>query len=427
MYLYTYGVFNTPFSDVYTKNDDRNISSWDAELSFGGDFDAFGQTHKFMLLAEYRQIGFDFTEFPFDNIGSVDQFDPDFSGPTANLNPAILDVSNGGRSEDQHRWALSGHMLWRFTDRLSALVGLRWDQVHQNVVDIKFDPDPTDTVFFAERHISSKAVKEKVTPRAGVVYAVTPEINAYVSYSRGFLPQEGITRGGDAIDPEEGYQWEGGFKGEFFDGRLGASLIGFFIQREKVAIPDPTNNILLDEDFRIQGGEQQHWGFEVEVIGQILEDLNVVATYAYLDTEITKEEEGLPFSNSSLGNSVIGAPEHSGSLFLEYEFPSGPLAHLAVSGGFSYVGERPSAQENIKGEYGGFFPGFPIFMLDEYTTVDLGLRYYGFENLVLGFNAKNVFDADYFSPAQLDADCCSANFLQRGPGREFSFNVSYNF
>jgi iron complex outermembrane receptor protein len=427
MYLYNYGYFNGPFVDVYTKFDDRNISSWDAELSFGGDFDMMGQTHKFMLLAEYRQIGFDFTEFPFDNIGNVNQFDPDFSGPTANLDPAILGTSNGARSEDQHRWALGGQVLWHLNDRLSALLGFRWDQIHQEVTDFKFDPDPTDSVFFAERNIESAARKRNVTPRAGLVYEVTPEINAYFSYSQGFLPQEGITRGGDAIDPEEGEQFEGGFKGEFLDGRLGASIVGFFIQREKVAIPDPTNSIPLQEDFRIQGGEQEHWGVEVEVIGEAFENLNVVATYAFLDTEITKEEQGLAFNDSSLGNSVIGAPEHSASLFLEYSFTGGMLRDVSINGGVHYVGERPSQQQNLVGEYPGFSPGFPLFYLEEYATFDLGLRYYGFENIVLSLQATNVFNEDYFNPAQLDADCCAANFLQRGTGREISGGISYEF
>ncbi len=427
MYLYNYGYFAGPFVDVYAKFDDRTISSWDAELSFGGDFDMFGQTHKFMLLAEYRQIGFDFTEFPFDNIGNVDQFDPDFSIPTANMDLNVLGTSNGGRSEDQHRWALGGQLLWQITDRLSALLGLRWDQIHQTVDDIKFDPDPTDSVFFAERNIHSSARKRSVTPRAGLVFEVTPEINAYVSYSEGFLPQEGITRGGDAIDPEEGVQYEGGFKGEFLDGRLGASITGFFIQREKVSIPDPTNSIVLQEDFRIQGGEQEHWGVEFELMGELVENLNVVATYSFLDTEITKEEAGLAFNDSSLGNSVIGAPEHSASLFLEYTITTGMLEHFSINGGVNYVGERPSQQQNLVGEYPGYSPGFPLFHLDEYATVDMGLRYYGFENITLSLQANNVFNEDYFNPAQLDADCCAANFLQRGQSREVTVGVSYDF
>jgi outer membrane receptor protein involved in Fe transport len=57
----------------------------------------------------------------------------------------------------------------------------------------------------------------------------------------------------------------------------------------------------------------------------------------------------------------------------------------------------------------------------------MGLRYYGFENIQLSLQATNVFNEDYFNPAQLDADCCSANFLQRGPGRAVTFGVSYDF
>jgi iron complex outermembrane receptor protein len=412
---------------VYTKLDERDINSSDLELSFGGDFDMGGQTHTFMMLAEYRKVAFDFTEFPFDWLGSVDQFNPDFSEPADNLNLDVLTVSNGQRTDDQDRYALGAQVLLRASDKWSFLLGVRWDQVKQSLVDIKFDPDPDDDVVFDEHNLSSSGTTNSTTFRGGIVYALTDEINAYVSYSEGFLPQEGITRGGAAIDPEEGYQVEAGLKGEFLDRKLGASLIGFFIQREKVGIPDPTNDFQLGEDFSVQGGEQQHWGIELEVLGTVAENLNIIATYAFLETEVTKDGENLDFGDSALGNPVIGAPEHSGSLFFEYDIQSGSNNHWSVNAGASYVGERPSAARNLIGAYPGFSDGFPIFYFDSYTTVDLGVNYYGLENVVLSLQAHNVFDEDYFNPAQLDADCCGANFLQRGTSREIVVGITYGF
>jgi iron complex outermembrane recepter protein len=424
IYLYNYGYFQGPNADVYTKFDSRDISSWDAELSFGGDFELFGRSHQFMLLAESRIIRFDFTLFPFDVLGTVNQYNPDFSSVNP-PNPAVLLVSNGNFNQDEDRYAIGGQTLLNVTDRLSLLFGLRWDRIKQNTVDLKFDPDPNNPPVFDENNIQTNQTKTNVTPRLGFVYKVTPQINAYASYSEGFVPQQGVTRGGGTIDPETGLQIEAGFKGEFADGKLGASLIGFFIERRDVVVSDPTNDRDLNEDFRVQGREQEHRGVELEIFGRVAPNLNLIATYAHLDTEITKDDLSFDEADTSLGNAVGGAPRTAGSLFLEYEIPSGPLRALSISGGAAYVGKRPSQERNIKARF-GLGGGYPIFHLSDYTTVDLGLTYRGIDNLTISVQATNLFDEDYFNQAQVP-DCCSVNFLQRGTSRELELGVAYRF
>lgn len=426
IYVYNYGYLDGPFVDVYTKVDEREISSWDSELSFGGEFDLGEHTNTFIVLMEYRELDFEFDSFPFDYVGNVDQTNPDFSGFANNLNSNILGVSNGGRDEDQERLALAAQVLFRPTDKLSVLLGARWDSVKQSVVDIKFDPDPTDDVIFSERNLQSQTDNKQITFRGGIVYEINSDLNGYLNYSEGFLPQEGITRSGSTIDPEEGIQWELGLKGEFFDGKLGTNVALFKIYRKDVAIADPTNNFQLQEDFRITGGEQDHEGIEIELMGEVTSGLNLILTYAYLDTEIKKESVGLPFGDSSLGNSVIGAPDKTASLFFEYQFKGNLLEDISLNGGASYVGRRPTQQQNLVGEYGGG-PGFPIVLLDDYLTVDFGLRYFGIDDFIISLQVTNVFDEDYFNAAQLDADCCAVNFLQRGQSREFNVDITYDF
>jgi iron complex outermembrane recepter protein len=423
IYVYNYGYFNGPFVDVYTKVDSRKIESMEAELSFGGDFEMFGRTHKLMLLADARAIRFDFTLFPFDSIGNVNQFNPDFSGMADNLDLDYLGTSNGLYDQEEDRYALGAQALFNLTDKLSVLAGLRWDHIDQNTVDIKFDPDPTDDVIFEEHDIRTDQTKSNLTPRLGVLYNVTPQVNFYVSYSEGFIPQEGVQRDGGTIDPEVGVQYEAGVKGEFFEGKLGATLAGFYIKRKDVAVSDPTND--LDESYRVPGREQEHKGIELEVLGRITANLNVIATYAYLDTEITKDDPGFSQQDTSLGNSVGGAPENAASLFLDYQFPEGALRRLSINGGVSYVGERPSQERNVIAQW---FPGggYPIFMLQEYTVVDLGMRYQANENLRFQLELNNAFDEDYFTQAQVP-ECCAVNFLQRGASRELAFTAAYRF
>lgn len=439
MYLYNYGYYTNPFVSLYTKFDSRDIKSYDAEMSFGGDFEAFGRTHKLMLLAEARKVRFDFTLFPFYNLGSVNQNDIDLSQALAigDLLPGsssvtVLDyltTSNGFTDRKQDRYAVGSQALFSLTDRWQMLVGLRYDRIKQDEQSLKFDPDPNDDVFFAEENIQTNETNTNITPRFGLVYNVTPHINAYVSYSEGFIPQVGQTRTGKGMDPETGVQYEAGVKGEFADGKLGASLIGYFIKRRDVAVEDPTNNRDFGEDFRVSNGlKQEHKGVELEVFGRVAPNLNLIATYAYLHTEVTEHVlEGTPFDgDSSLGNPVAGAPKQSGSLFLEYEIASGPLARLAFNGGAAYVGKRPS-QSSARAAWFYGTPGFEPFTLRDYTVVDAGITYRGFDRAEVRFNVSNLFNEDYFNVLQPDADCCGPNMLQRGDARTYSLGVAYRF
>jgi iron complex outermembrane receptor protein len=439
MYLYNYGYYTTPFVDVYTKVDSRDIKSYDAELSFGGDFEAFGRTHKLMLLAEARIVRFDFILNPFARLGSVNMYDPDWSslpsldslypGSTSVTYRDVLLSSNGFTDRKQDRYALGGQSLFSLTDKLDMLVGLRWDSVKQDETSVKFDPFPDDDVFFSEENIQTNQTHTNVTPRLGFVYKMTPNVNAYVSYSEGFIPQDGQTRDGRGMDPETGVQYEAGFKGEFADGKLGASLIGYLIERRDVAVEDPTNSRDDGEDFRVSGGrEQEHKGIELELFGRVTSNLNLIATYAYLDAEVTEDIlDGTQFDgDSGLGNRISGSPRNSGSLFFEYEIPSGPLAKLSFNGGAAYVGKRSSQTAKHRAWFYGT-PGFFPFEFDAYTVADAGLTYRGFDRTTLTFQVSNLFDEDYFNIVQPDSDCCGPNLLPRGTSREFSLGASYRF
>jgi TonB-dependent siderophore receptor len=432
LYLYNYGFFQGPYQDVYYKFDSREITSKDAELSFGGDFELFGREHKFILLAESRTIRFDFTDFPFGSLVSgdpgqpvaeraVNQFAPDWS-TLLPLDFDYLRTSNGYYRQAEDRIAVAGQSLFALTDRLSMLVGLRWDQISQDTRDVRFDPDPDDGTIIPEYDIRTDQTLTNVTPRFGLVYAITPRINGYVSYSEGFIPQEGTKRSGDAVEPEVGVQIEAGVKGEFFDAKLGTSFTAFYIEREDVAVSDPANT--LDESFVVTGRRQKHQGIEVEVMGRLLTDLNVIATYAYLDTEVTEDVVSDPL-DSALGNPMGGVPKTSGSLFLEYQL-GGALRDVTISGGAAYVGKRPSQERTLEGRF-GYGGGFPIFSLSDYTTVDLGIAYRRSPRTTISLHGNNILDEDYFNTAEIPAECCAVNFMQRGMGREVALRVSHEF
>src|SRR5690606_292239 len=182
----------------------------------------------------------------------------------------------------------------------SVLVGGRqtWSDIeYANIRELVGDIDPD----FAEFEITADFSVSEFTPRVGLVYGLADNVNAYVSYSKGFIPQTGATRAGGVIEPESGVQWEVGAKSELFGGALGINAAAYLIEREEVQASDPAN--VPGEDFVVAGRDQRHSG-------------------------------------------VAHVPYHLASAFLQYQKLDGPLAGLNASIGYSYYGEYYHREDN---------------------------------------------------------------------------------
>jgi iron complex outermembrane receptor protein len=166
-----------------------------------------------------------------------------------------------------------------------------------------------------------------------------------------------------------------GIKTDFLEGRLSSTLAFYELTRSNVLTPDVNNPFAS-----VQTGEQRSRGIELDVAGEILPGWNVIASYAYTDAEITKDNE------VALGNRLINVPENSASLWTTYELQSGALKGLGFGVGLRYVGERQGDLENS-------------FELPSYLRTDAAI-YYRRNNLRAALNVNNLFDIEYFEAAQ---------------------------
>src|SRR3546814_1020715 len=84
------------------------------------------------------------------------------------------------------------------------------------------------------------------TGRVGALYELTDQFSPYVSVSQSFQPQspDVIDVDGQALDPEEGLQYEAGIKGSFLDDRLLVTASVYQIEKKNVAVFD---DALFDE------------------------------------------------------------------------------------------------------------------------------------------------------------------------------------
>ncbi len=257
-----------------------------------------------------------------------------------------------------------------FTDQLILVAGLRYDTVEQNLT--------TDETFQGPNRIpgdSQSQDNDAWTPRIGLVYQPTSDLALYTSYSRSFTPNFSTTVDGDFLEPEEGEGFEVGVKTEFLDDRLFASLSYFNITRQNVAVPDPDAMAVFNAF--IGTGEQNSEGIEFDVVGEILPGWNVVASYSYIDAEVTED------TVIDEGNNLIGIPEHSASLWTTYRLQSGDLEGLGFGLGINYVGDREGDINNS-------------FELDDYFLTNAAI-FYERDNWELAVNFKNIFDVEYIT------------------------------
>ena len=245
-------------------------------------------------------------------------------------------------------------------------MGLRYDTVTQDSFSASvFNPAGADT----------SRTDDAFSPRVGLVYQPIEEVSLYTSYSQSFAPNFGNTPTGDTLEPEKGEQFEVGTRAELLGGRLVASLAWFNIVKENVATTDPNNPL-----FSVATGEQRSRGVELDVIGEILPGWNIVANYAYTDTEITENNDGLE------GNRLFGVPEHSANLWTTYDVQEGPLTGLGLGVGVNFVGERFGDNANS-------------FNLESYVLTNAAISYER-DNWQLGLNFRNLFDVDYIESAE---------------------------
>ena len=217
----------------------------------------------------------------------------------------------------------------------------------------------------------------EVTPYAGIVYDINDNYSAYASYTDIFQPQNLKDLGGKILDPIVGKSYEAGVKGEFFGGRLNASLALFQIkqgnlgQEAGVVDRDGAGPSLPEAYYRAAKGATSN-GFELDMSGELARGWNASAGYTQYHAEDAAGAEI---------NSVY--PRKLVRLFTTYRLP-GEWTALTVGGGVNWQGRTYTATGNGKIEQ------------EAYSLVNLMARYDLSKQLSAQLNLNNVLDKKHF-------------------------------
>jgi iron complex outermembrane recepter protein len=214
-------------------------------------------------------------------------------------------------------------------ESLRLLLGARWDRYRQRYRYVSSDG-------FDQLGTSSD---DAVSPRAGLLFKLTPSVSLYASVARSFAPAGAYYAAdqGRRFKPLVGTQHELGAKWESEDGRWTASAALYDLSKRNVVTPDPD-----DARFSIQVGEERSTGFELDVAAQPWAGVNVIASYARMHARISESND------YPVGNRLPFAPRHSGSLWLSWRLPEALLGAPGwqVGAGAFAQGARAGDLEN---------------------------------------------------------------------------------
>ncbi|MBD2775785.1 TonB-dependent receptor [Iningainema tapete] len=281
------------------------------------------------------------------------------------FNPAVRTFASTISRQDNKftRDALGLYIQDQITlfENLKLLLGGRFDIISEKYED--FIPITRPEKF---------RQNEAFSPRVGIVYQPIKPISLYASYNRSFTQVTGTTFDTTLFEPERGTQYEVGIKADLND-KISATLAFYDITRSNVLITNPS-----DTRFSLQVGEQKSRGIELDIGGEILPDLNIIASYAYTDAYVSKE----PLRPQLVDNTLNNVPKHSASLWTTYEIQTGSFQGLGFGLGFYYVGDRQGDIANS-------------FEIPNYVRTDAAI-FYKRNNFRAAVNIKNLFDITYF-------------------------------
>ncbi len=353
-----------------------NNETYTTNLDLAGKFDLWGVSHQPLVGFDYlRALGT--YEFYGNYQDPTPGLEIDIYKPVYGIDPsfyakALATLSDGGANhylfrDNWYGMYFQDHItLW---DKLHILGGGRYDWATTGL-------GIGNSSSAAEAALPSRK-DEGFSPRVGILYQPWTWASIYGNWTTSFGANNGSEKG-IPIDPEIGEQFEAGVKTELFDRRLTTTLAYYHLTKQNIKDLDFITGKLASF---VAIGEARSQGIELDMTGQITDELSIIGNYAFTDARITQDVHELQ------GNRLNNFPEHSGSLWLKYDIHHyKPLNDLSFGLGVFAAGQR-------QGDNDKTFALLGYFRLDAFASYAYQL---GNSRLITQFNIRNLLDKTYY-------------------------------
>jgi len=221
------------------------------------------------------------------------------------------------------------------------------------------------------------ATHRALTGRGGIVFKLTPALSLYGNVSNGFVRPDPIVQTASAngpFDPSKSIAFEVGAKTELLGRRLLLTGSAYQVRKTNILRPDPALGPLgTNPSAVLATGAARNRGIEIDMTGSITRAWNVVANYAFLDSEITRDDN----LQAAVGKPLPNAARHSAGFFTQYILSTGSRIGLSSQ----FVGDRTHVYAGIAAP--------------RYSVWDLFYAHHLNERAEIKIRMDNVFDKRY--------------------------------
>lgn len=328
---------------------------------------------------------------------------------------------------DVESYAVYGEVTWNFSETLSFFLGGRYTS-EEKTIGTEFYAAPAPGVFPANENerfliFDTEVVEsfgtpstldfDEFTPRVGVNWAATDDVNMYASWSRGFKsggwlarlvfpnPNELTDFPAEIVD-----SYEVGLKAQMFDNRVRTNLALFYTDFQD----------LFNTFTNVNGGfsgattDTEIYGLEAEGTYRINANIDLFANFAVMDGEYVGTLP--PGLDAQLGDDLQRLPNFQGKVGISGLFPmEGGKGTIIANFDYSMIGDHYVAASNA-----------PISETSyEIANATLGWESESAKYSVL-LRCRNCFDEEYFHSL---LDFSGLGFAPAYPGEPRFYSVEF--
>jgi iron complex outermembrane recepter protein len=282
---------------------------------------------------------------------------------------AVTSLPKFDQGNDTRNYAIFGQATYALTPRLNLTLGGRYTRDSKDfrlaVSDESGGTADTLNPATEEFDITADDSWTAFTSRLALDFALTDDVMLYASASRGFKGGGFQGFAPDAasaqisFDPEYAWNYETGLRSQWLDRRLIFNVTAFFVDYTDLQFRQRVLTVPGDEASAVviilNASDAEILGIESAVSVRPLDNLELSASYAYLDTEITSFRQDIPDPPDIVGNRLALAPKNSYVLSAKYGIPLQGGAWVNLRADYKYKGQHYFEVEQWEaGNEGGY-------------------------------------------------------------------------
>ncbi len=279
-----------------------------------------------------------------------------------------------------------------FNEKLRITVGGRFSHTNKKTGSIA-GIDPT---------VSKNNV---FTPRVAVSGTINKYLSAYGLYDVAFVEQQGSDYYANPFEALKGTNLEAGLKANLFKEKMLATVAYYNISKKNALTTDAEH-----PGFMRQSGKIDAQGIEIDIVGQIVDGLNVTVNYAFTDSKITEDTDPLV-----VGTYTPGTARHITNGWIQYQLTKTRLKGLGVSFGYQYQAKRYVSSM-----------GATDILPDNYFRLDAGISWTR-TKYKISLLANNLLNEYLYTGSLVNLGTGKQYYWQTEAPRSFVVNVAYRF